>query len=403
MWWLQLLFFSLGVLVPVVLARWLEERFYEHHKLPGKRPIQRIRFAFEVLAGNEAMPKTGFMALKDRPISLYLKVASGSLVVVSWLCVFIGLYFFEGIGTYIDHWAWRIPIYLSFLMVGVPFLVAVVMSGMDEPSGDLTEFPNMVTYVHLTSVGVAFVIFSLGGLFASDFLQWTQDLAVDLAPLVIVMGLGFLFLGGFSAWKAFHEEKRATRISHRLSQIEASDRRRQANLQALRHRLEQEAVAPAFIDAVVEAIKQHYGGKQEGIVQGMKHEELPTLQAVREITSPKVPTFREVLMNYWVPIGQPKHNSDFGPWERFLLDEAIVKGTGSPKANQKRLRKMQHRVVNPIKAEFELQYTLVESVEEAKVLVALYEKYADFPEVVERVLAGEDEEFVLIDLGLFQD
>ena len=59
-------------------------------------------------------------------------------------------------------------------------------------------------------------------------------------------------------------------------------------------------------------------------------------------------------------------------------------------------------MVHPIKAEFELQYTLVESVEEAKALVALYERYADFPEVVERVLAGEDEEFVLIDLGLFK-
>ena len=403
MWWLQLLFFSLGVLVPVVLARWLEERFYEHHNLPGKSSFQRLKFALEILAGNEAMPESGFMALKDRPISLNLKMVSGAVVLVSWLCVFIGLHFFEGIGAAMDHWAWRIPIYLSFLMVGVPFLVAVVMSGMDEPSGDLTEFPNMVTYVHLTSVGVAFVIFSLGGLFASDFLQWTQDLAVDFAPLVIVMGLGFLFLGGFSAWKAFHEEKRATRISHRLSLIKTSDARRQSKLRALRHRLEQETVAPAFIDAVVEAIKQHYSDKREGILQGMKHEELPTLKTVKETTSTKVPTFREVLMNYWVPLGQPKQNGEFGPWERFLLNDAIVNGSGAPKANQKRLRKLQKRVVNPIKAEFELQYTLVESVEEAKALVALYEKYADFPEVVERVLAGEDEEFVLIDLGLFQD
>ena len=70
MWWLQLLFFSLGVLVPVVLARWLEERFYEHHDLPGKSSFQRLKFALEILARNEAMPETGFMTLKDRPISL---------------------------------------------------------------------------------------------------------------------------------------------------------------------------------------------------------------------------------------------------------------------------------------------------------------------------------------------
>ena len=75
----------------------------------------------------------------------------------------------------------------------------------------------------------------------------------------------------------------------------------------------------------------------------------------------------------------------------------------SPKGQSEAATQAQKRVVHPIKAEFELQYTLVESVEEAKALVALYEKYADFPEVVERVLAGEDEEFVLIDLGLFQD
>ena len=293
--------------------------------------------------------------------------------------------------------------YLLFIGAAVVFLGAVLTSAMEEPSGDLTEYPNVVTYVHLTSVGAVFFIFSVGGLFASDFLQWTQDLAVDLAPLVIVMGLGFLFLGGFSAWKAFHEEKRATRISHRLSLIETSDGRRRSNLQALRHRLEQETVAPAFIDAVVEAINQHYTDKRECILQGLKQEELPTLKTVKETTSTKVPTFREVLMNYWVPLGQPKQNGEFGPWERFLLNEAIVNGPGAPKTNQKRLRKLQKRVVHPIKAEFELQYTLVESVEEAKALVALYEKYADFPEVVERVLAGEDEEFVLIDLGLFQD
>ena len=94
MWWLQLLFFSLGVLVPVVLSRWLEERFYEHHDLPGKSSFQRLKFALmEVLAGNETMPETGFMTLKDRPVSLNLKMVSGAVVLVSWLCVFIGLYF----------------------------------------------------------------------------------------------------------------------------------------------------------------------------------------------------------------------------------------------------------------------------------------------------------------------
>ena len=403
MWWLQLLFFSLGVLVPVVLARWLEERFYEHHDLPGKSSFQRVKFAIEVLVGNEAMPETGFMKLKDRPISLNLKMVSGAVVVVSWFCVFIGLYFFEGLGAAMDHWAWRIPVYFLFIGAAVVFLRAVITAAIEEPSGDLTEFPNVVTYIHLTSVGAVFFIFSVGGLFASDFLQWTQDLAVDLAPLVIVMGLGFLFLGGFSAWKAFHEEKRATSISHRLSLIETTDLRRQYNLQALRHRLQQEAVAPAFIDTVEGAIEQHYNEKRQGIVRGMNNEELPALKTVKETTSTKVPTFREVLMNYWVPLGQPKLNGEFGPWERFLLNDAIVNGTGAPKANQKRLRKLQKRVVNPIKAEFELQYTLVESIEEAKVLVDLYEKYADFPGVVERVLAGEDEEFVLIDLGLFQD
>ena len=195
MWWLQLLFFALGVLVPVVLARWLEERFYEHHDLPGKSSFQRLKFAMEVLAGNETMPETGFMTLKDRRISLNLKVVSGAVVLVSWLCVFIGLHFFEGIGAAMDHWTWRIPVYLLFIGAAVVFLVAVLTSAMEEPSGDLTEFPNVVTYVHLTSVGAVFFIFSVGGLFASDFLQWTQDLAVDLAPLVIVMGLVSSILG----------------------------------------------------------------------------------------------------------------------------------------------------------------------------------------------------------------
>ena len=95
MWWLQLLFFSLGVLVPVVLARWLEERFYEHHDLPGKSSFQRLKFAIEVLAGNETMPETGFMTLKDRPRQFEFEGGRCTVVLVSWLCVFIGLYFFR--------------------------------------------------------------------------------------------------------------------------------------------------------------------------------------------------------------------------------------------------------------------------------------------------------------------
>ena len=49
MWWLEILFFSFGIVVPIVLARWLEERYYEHNNVPGKTSMERIKHLLDLL------------------------------------------------------------------------------------------------------------------------------------------------------------------------------------------------------------------------------------------------------------------------------------------------------------------------------------------------------------------
>ena len=106
-----------------------------------------------------------YMSLKDRPISINVKILSSLGVLVSWLFVLFGLNFFEGIGSFFDHWIWSIPVYLAFVGICFLFLVGFFTTAMDEPAGDLKEFPNVLLYTHLGGVGLLFLIFSVTGLF----------------------------------------------------------------------------------------------------------------------------------------------------------------------------------------------------------------------------------------------
>ena len=445
MWWLEILFFSFGIALPIVLARWLEERYYEHHNVPGKTSMERIKHLLDLLSRDVVEPDywgdrgdplgrgpfedreyrggfanrlytfiTGedrdagpgnvvYMSLKDRPISINVKILSSLGVLVSWLFVLFGLLFFEGIGSFFDHWIWSIPVYLAFVGICFLFLVGFFTTAMDEPAGDLKEFPNVLLYTHLGGVGLLFLVFSITGLFGFNLLKWSEEIASDFAALLILMALGIFFLGGYSGWNTFQEEKRATKISHRLSMIDSSDSRRHSNLAALRARLEQDSGAPNFIEALEKAIKKQYGKRRDNILRGLEEKEIPTLKDVKETTSTKVPTYREVLMNYWVPLGRPKQSSEFTPWHAYQLETIIVDGTGGPKAHRKALARLQKRIIDPIHHEFEAQYLSCQTVDEVRNLIGLYERYADFPEVIERVTAGEAEEFVLIDLNMLQD
>ena len=445
MWWLEILFFSFGIVVPIVLARWLEERYYEHHNVPGKTPMERIKHLLDLLSRDVVEPDywgdrgdplgrdpfedreyhggfadrlyrfitgeyrdavTGnvvYMSLKDRPISINVKILSSLCVLVSWLSVLLGLHFFEGIGSFFDHWIWSIPVYLAFVGICFLFLVGFFTTAMDEPAGDLKEFPNVLFYTHLGGIGLMFLVFSMTGLFGFNLLEWSEEFASDFAALLIVMALFIFFLGGYSGWNTFQEEKRATKISHRLSMIDSSDSRRQSNLAALRARLEQDSVAPNFIEALEKTIKKQYGRRRDNILRGLEEKEIPTLKDVKETTSTKVPTYQEVLMNYWAPLGRPKQSSEFTPWHAYQLETIIVDGVGGPKAHRKALARLQKRIIDPIHHEFEAQYLSCQTVDEVRNLIGLYERYADFPEVIERVTAGEAEEFVLIDLNMLQD
>ena len=344
-----------------------------------------------------------YMSLKDRPISINVKILSSLGVLVSWLSVLFGLLFFEGIGSLFDHWIWSIPVYLAFVGICLLFLVGFFRSAMDEPTGDLKEFPNVLFYTHLGGVGLVSLVFSIAGLFGFNLLEWFEEIANDFAALLILMALGIFFLGGYSGWNTFQEEKRATKISHRLSMIDSSDSRRQSNLNALRARLEQDAVAPNFIEALEKAIKKQYGKRRDNILRGLEEKEIPTLNAVKQTTSTKVPTYREVLMNYWAPLGRPKQSSEFTPWHAYQLETVIIDGVGGPKVHRKALASLQKRIIDPIHHEFDAQYLSCQTVDEVRNLIGLYERYADFPEVIERVTAGEAEEFVIIDLNMLQD
>ena len=215
MWWLEVLFFSFGIGVPIVLTRWLEDRYYEHHNVPGKTAMERINYLLDLLRRDVVMSEDSggierllshhpfkndrgpepsnamFMSLKDQPISLNVKILSVLAVLLSWLSVLFGLHFFEGIGSFFDHWIWSIPVYFVFIATCFLFLYGILISAMDEPKGDLNEFPNILLYTHLGGVGILFLLFSAAGLLGNNLLQWSEELANDFAALLILMALGF--------------------------------------------------------------------------------------------------------------------------------------------------------------------------------------------------------------------
>ena len=301
-------------------ARWLEERFYEHHDLPGKSSFQRLKFSS--LAGtSHARDRFHDAERPTRQFELEDGQWRGSSFVALRL---IGLYFE---GTVLP---WTIgPGTGVLLFWGAVVFLGLLTSAMEEPSGDLTD-PNVITYVHPTSVGAVFFIFSVGGLFASDFLQWTQDLAVDLL-------LGHRHGPWLPLSRLFRLESLPRRKAcdpHQPSAL--SDRNFDGDAVPTSKpaaRLEQETVAPPSLTP--SRPSTNITPTSGGHLQGLKQEELPTLKTVKETTLTKVPTFREVLMNYWVPLGQPKQNGEFRrgtlPAQRSHRERPRVK------ANQKRL------------------------------------------------------------------
>jgi hypothetical protein len=402
-WLLELLGFMLGVAAPLVFSQWLERRYYQHELFEGNTPYERIMFGLKVLAGEQELPKHGFMSLKDRPISLAMKGVGVTLLVLSLLSVLYGLHFFAGIGEWFDHWIWWIPVYLVYCGAFVILLIAFMHSIAGEPKGDLKEFPTIMAYLHWFLVLVLSFLFSFTGLFASDFLGWTQSLAEANLVLTGLLGLAFLGFGGFSGWKAFNEEQRAKKIAHRLSIINGAAQRRATNLAGLVARLQTNNVAPKFIKELERVVQVQFETRRTRLLQDLNGETLPDLQRVNQTASNRVPSVREVLLYYWTPLGRPKTDSEFTAWEAYLLEIAVVETEGTVKQQRQAMEKAQRRVLRPMKADFEVIYATAETVERVRTLVKLWDKHADFPEVFERVAAGEDEEFVLIDLGHYQE
>ena len=393
----------LGVAAPLVFSQWLEHRYYQNQLFEGNTPYERIMFGLKVLAGEEQLPEHGFMSLKDGPVSLAMKGVGATIIVLSLLSVLYGLHFFAGIGGWYDHWIWWIPVYLVYCGAFVILLFAFMHSIAGEPKGDLKEFPTIMTYLHWGLVLVLSFLFSFTGLFASDFLGWTQSLAEANLAITGLLGLAFLGFGGFSGWTAFNEELRAKKIAHRLSIINGAAHRRATNLDGLVARLQTNNVAPMFITELQRVVQAQFETRRTRLLQDLESETLPDLQLVNRTASRRVPTVREVLLHYWTPLGRPKTDSEFTAWESYLLEIAVVETEGTVKQQRQAMEKAQRRVLRPMKADFEVIYATAETVERVRTLVKLWDKHADYPEVFERVAAGEDEEFVLIDLGHFQE
>ena len=114
-----------------------------------------------------------------------------------------------------------------------------------------------------------------------------------------------------------------------------------------------------------------------------------------------IPTFRQILLDIWTPIGKPKASSGYDGGKRWIMNE--ITGLQSSSAAKKDIKSMMKKVVRPIENEFPLLYERASDAEQFSRLVNLWREYGEMDRIViERIFNGENDAYVLADMGLLQ-
>jgi len=418
MWFLEILSFGLGLIVPVLICFRLFRDYYT--QLPREWEIltnlpklihskafdidPRDLLAMENKYFNNEVPASGYISIQNKPIGPRLRILSIAGTLTCLLCVLYGLQFFAGIGSYFDNIVWHVLTYLVFIGLSLVLSWIIILGVTANPPGDRWEFPIALLNSHAIIVAIICVSFSVGGLFGYDLIGWTYALFVTMIPVISLIFIVFFLLGGSRTWMEYQTSEREKKIRNRVALLDTASKKRDDGCSSIQSRLVAEDINKEFAKSLIQAFQAPNVALHKNIHLQISEKKMPSLEEVNQATKFSLPSYSAILMNYWTPLGKPKRRGEFTPWNEYVLSTCISREpTKSPKVHKKMIQKMMKRTVNPIQSNFEPQFLSVENVDEVQKLIDLWNRFEAYPEVLKRVFAGEDEMYVLVDLGLFQD
>jgi len=418
MWLLEILSFGLGLIVPFLITQRLIQEYYT--RLPQEWEILTIlpklfpailepfdprdALALENNHFKNEVPASGYFSIQTEPIGPNLRFFSIVGTFTCLLCVLYGLQFFAGIGSYFENIFWHVVAYLVFIGLSLVLSLIIFLGVTANHPGDRWDFPIVLLNSHGIIVAIICVSFSVGGLFRYDLIGWTYALFVTIWPVILLMSFVFISLGGFRTWMEYQASEREKKIRNRVALLDSASQKRDDGCNFIQNRLVTEDVNKEFAKSLIKSLQASNLALHEKIHSQLSNGEIPSLQEVNQATKFNLPTYSAILMNYWAPLGKPKSRGEFTPWNEYVLSTCISQEpTKSPKVHKQMIQKMMKRTIKPIESNFEPQFLTVQNMDEVQKLIDLWDRFEDYPEVLRRVFAGEDEMYVLVDLGLFQD
>ena len=202
----------------------------------------------------------------------------------------------------------------------------------------------------------------------------------------------------------YQTSEREKKIRNRVALLDTASKKRDDGCSSIQSRLVAEDINKEFAKSLIQAFQAPNVALHKNIRLQISEKKIPSLEEVSQATKFSLPAYSAILMNYWAPLGKPKSRGEFTPWSEYVLSTCISQEpTKSPKAHKQMIQRMMKRTVKPIELNFEPQFLAVQNMDEVQKLIDLWNRFEAYPEVLRRVFAGEDEMYVLVDLGLFQD
>jgi hypothetical protein len=247
------------------------------------------------------------------------------------------------------------------------------------------------------------------------FVMWLWELTLALFEWVAEHWLLLLLVTLFFAWGMWSISKKKEAHQRQIEENERSRRveerrriqkRRDQEAKIQREREEREAKLENERRLAQEKEKAERDAMQNVLkvckADGLHPQFIAKLRPLLE-SGPKTVRPNDVLKHLWIPLGKPKQGGAMEVWQEWAMEQLDVSSGWSGASSQ--LKKLKSKTVNPMKRDLGVLVDTAQSSARYGKLVRLWEKYEGSPkykEVIERVYKGEREDYVLLDLDVFQ-
>ncbi len=262
-------------------------------------------------------------------------------------------------------------------------------------------------------LGLAFLL--LVGWLIYIFVIWLWELTLAVFEWMAENWLLLLLVTLFFAWgmwsigKKKEEHQRLREEEVRRERAEERRRiqmRRDKEAKRERERKEREAKVESERRLAEEKRKAERDAVQNVLkvckADGLHPQFIAKLRPLLD-SGPKTVRPNDVLKHVWIPLGKPKQGGAMEVWQEWAMEQLDVSSGWSGASSQ--LKKLKSKTVNPMKRDLGVLVDTAQSSARYGKLVRLWEKYEGSPrykEVIERVYKGEREDYVLLDLDVFQ-